>query len=247
MKLLEVQDLSLSMGETPILTDVSLSVDEGIIHCVVGPNGAGKTTLAYSVMGLPGYAPEKGHVRFDGRDITGLGVDERARLGLTLAWQEPARFEGLSVRNFLLAGARQKSETGVRAALDRVALDPDSYLQRAVDKSLSGGERKRIELASILTMEPRLVIMDEPDSGIDIAALEKIFELLDELKNQGTAVMLVTHSPAVLARADEATLICCGRVVERAGADQVGDYFLNRCMPCPSHQYPPEGEADAAD
>ena len=247
MSLLQVQDLSLSIEGVPILSGVSLEVEEAQIHCVVGPNGAGKSTLAYSIMGLSGYRPDSGRVVFAGRDITDLPVDERARAGLSLAWQEPARFAGLSVRNFLAAGAVEKSPERLARALDRVALDPAQYLDRAVDRSLSGGERKRIELASILTMEPRLVVMDEPDSGIDIAALDKIFELLGELKAQGTSVLLVTHSSAVLQHADVGTLMCSGRVVDRADADKIGDYFITRCVPCPDHQNPAQGEANAAD
>lgn len=137
-------------------------------------------------MGLPGYRDYDGDIRLDGASIKDLNVDDRARKGLTLAWQEPARYEGLTVHAFVTAAIRngvpapEKTKLA-RGALQRVGLDPFHYLFRKVDRTLSGGERKRVELASILTMKPRLVLMDEPDSGIDVEALEKIFDVLNLL------------------------------------------------------------------
>ena len=198
MALLEVRDVSLKLDGKEILNGLSLGVERGAIHALVGPNGAGKSTLAYAVMGLNGYTPQAGELLLDGQRLNELPVDRRARLGLSLAWQEPARFEGLSVRQFLLAGATHKGEALARDALQRVALDPDRYLDRPVDKSLSGGERKRIELASIVVMKPKLMIADEPDSGIDVAALARMFELFEWLREQDTTVLLVTHSSEVM-------------------------------------------------
>ncbi|MFP4056432.1 MAG: ABC transporter ATP-binding protein [Candidatus Brocadiia bacterium] len=235
MALLEVQDLRVAVDGRDILNGVSLGVEAAQVHCLVGPNGAGKSTLAYALMGMPGYEPRSGRVVFDGRDIGHLAIDERARAGLTLAWQEPARFEGLSVRKFLSAGARNGSEEQLRDALQQVALNPDDYLDRPVDRSLSGGERKRIELASILVMEPKLIILDEPDSGIDVAALRKIFELLASLKERGMASLLVTHSAEVLRHADMASLICCGYIAVAGSPNEVDDYFSTGCIPCPYH------------
>jgi len=230
-----VRNLSLSLDGKQILKNVSLSVGQGAVHALVGPNGAGKTTLAYAVMGLPGYKPSSGEILFDGQPINGLPVDQRARLGLSLAWQEPARFEGLSVRSFLLAGAANKTEESLRQALAKVALDPDRYLDRLVDESLSGGERKRIELASIIVMKPRLMVADEPDSGIDAEALQHMFELFDSLRNENQTVLLVTHSAEVMKHADMATLMCCGQTVEEGSARKIRRYFVDKCSPCPFH------------
>jgi len=238
--LLEVRDLSLSLDGKEILRDVSLAVRAGVIHALVGPNGAGKSSLAYCVMGLSGYGPQSGEIVFAGRSLAGLSVDERARLGLSLAWQEPARFEGLSVRQFLRAAARDAQESSLREALRKVALDPDRYMDRLVDATLSGGERKRIELASIVAMRPRLMIADEPDSGIDVAALQRMFELFEWLRREGTTVLLVTHSSEVMGHADTATLICHGRVVDEGPAAQIRRYFVDNCLPCPY-----EGAAEA--
>jgi len=241
--LLEVRNLKLSIEGSPILRGVNLRVSEGAIHAVVGPNGAGKSSLAYAIMGLSGYTPQEGDIIFDGRRINELPVQQRARLGLSLAWQEPARFEGLTVRSFLSAGAVDKGEDALQEALRRVALDPSEYMDRAVDRTLSGGERKRIELAAILVMKPRLMITDEPDSGIDIEALRRIFDLFDAMRRENGTVLLVTHSRDVLAHADTASLICHGIDVAEGPAEEIKQYFENKCIPCPVHN--PELAGDA--
>lgn len=235
MALLEVRDLSVALDGRRILNNVCLSVEQGAVHALVGPNGAGKSTLAYTLMGLPAYVPQTGEIVFGGERIDGLSVDERARRGLSLAWQEPARFEGLTVRRFLSAGAAGGDEALLRHALHQVALDPATYLDRFVDESLSGGERKRVELASILVMRPRLLVADEPDSGIDVEALRRMFDLFDTLREQKATVLLVTHSSEVLKHADHATLICCGRTIEAGPAEEIQHYFEDRCIPCPFH------------
>ncbi len=235
MALLQVKDLTLSLNGQPILAGLSLEIEAGAVHALVGPNGAGKTTLAYAVMGLPDYEPDSGEILFDGERINDLPLEERARRGLSLAWQEPARFEGLPVREFLRAGREDKPEERLREVLQSVALDPDEYLDRAMDSGLSGGERKRIELASILAMGPKLMIADEPDSGIDVEALRRMFELFDHLPDDDTTVLLVTHSSEVMSHADTATLVCCGRTVEEGSAEKIRQYFTDRCIPCPVH------------
>ncbi len=233
--LLEVRDLRLALDGQTILQGLNLTVLRGEVHALVGPNGAGKSSLAYALMGLSGYEPEGGTIRFAGQSLAGLSVHERARLGLSLAWQEPARFEGLSVRDFLSAGAAEPGEDILRGTLAEVALDPDLYLGRLVDKGLSGGERKRIELASILVMKPRMIVADEPDSGIDVDALSRMFDMFAALRAQRTTVLLVTHSAEVMKHADRATLVCCGQTVEEGPAGRIRRYFTDRCVPCPHH------------
>jgi Fe-S cluster assembly ATP-binding protein len=139
-----------------------------------------------------------------------------------MGWQEPARFEGLTVRNFLEAG---KQREAFDEALEQVGLKADDYAARAVDKTLSGGERKRIELASILAMKPRFVLLDEPDSGIDIASIERIFDAIKVLKSQGATVVLITHSLSVLRQSEFSYLICCGHVVDKGSVDKIAYYF----------------------
>ncbi|MDH7493998.1 MAG: ABC transporter ATP-binding protein [Candidatus Saccharicenans sp.] len=238
MAILEVKDVSLQVNSTSILNDLSLEFWEGYVHAVVGPNGAGKSTLANVIMGLPDYRHHTGDILFTGRSIKKLNVDERARLGITLGWQEPARFEGLKVSQFILASARNKNKDEVDRVLELVGLEPARYRHRAVDKTLSGGERKRIELASILAMKPRLVMLDEPDSGVDIEAIERIFEAIAHLKKEGTTVLLITHSPRVLEKADHAFLICSGMLVDKGETAKILEYFSGKCLPCPHQNVP---------
>lgn len=244
--ILQVQDVTLTLGGKRILNDLSIDFWKGHIHAIIGPNGAGKSTLASVIMGLPGYTDISGDVLLDGQSLRGVPIDERARRGITLAWQEPARFEGLRVDRFIAAGAKDRSTAAVREALEKVGLDPDRYMRRAVDKTLSGGERKRIELASILAMQPRIVLMDEPDSGIDVEALDRIFAALREMKSDGVTVILITHSMAVLAQAEHAFLLCNGQLLDKGSVEKISGYFENRCIPCDHTNMPLPGETVAA-
>ncbi len=239
--ILEIRNLLLDLGEKRVLDHLSMQFWPGHIHAVVGPNGAGKSTLANSIMGLEGYTDFSGDILFQGKSLKGFSIDERARKGITMAWQEPARYEGLTVESFIKAGAEDKSLENCKQALELVGLNPAAYLARAVDRTLSGGERKRIELASILTMQPKLVLMDEPDSGIDVEALEKIFEAIDVLKQKGSTILLITHSSTVLEKADHAFLICCGRLIEKGLVDKIMQYFGEKCIPC-NHKNEPDLE-----
>ncbi len=238
--LLSIKDITLAKGDKKILDHLSMEVWEGHIHAIVGPNGAGKSTLAYAIMGLSGYRNFSGDIIFQGKPINKLSVTQRARLGLTLAWQEPARFEGLKVRQYLESSG-VKDQNRVKDAMERVGLEPSAYLDRAVDSSLSGGERKRIELAAIIVMRPKLVILDEPDSGIDVEAVGRIFKVFTYLKEQGTTVILITHSPDVMRRADHAFLVCHGRMVDKGEMKEVYPFFLKQCAEC---DHPNEPEVD---
>jgi Fe-S cluster assembly ATP-binding protein len=238
MAILEMRNVSCTINEQAILDRLNVEFWQGHIHAVVGPNGAGKSTLAAVVMGLSGYREIEGEVLFKGKSINDLSVDERARQGVTLAWQEPARFEGLLARDFIMAGAREKTLQAVQEVLDEVGLDPDKYLTRRVDKTLSGGERKKIELASILAMQPEVALLDEPDSGIDIESIERIFEAVRVLKEKGTTVILITHSLAVLNQAEHAFLMCKGQIVDKGYVDRIGQYFENKCISCPHKRQP---------
>ena len=242
MGVLELRKVTLELGGRKILNKVSLDFREGRIHALVGPNGAGKSTLASTIVGLAGYRDFDGDVLFGGVSLKGLTVDERARLGITLAWQEPARFEGLRVRRFIAAGARDTGRDRVASALEQVGLEPGAYLNRAVDKTLSGGERKRIELASILAMEPKVVLMDEPDSGIDVEALERIFSAAKTLQANGATVIQITHSRAVLKQSEHAFLMCNGQIIDKGHVDRIAQYFENRCLPCDHINAPVVGE-----
>lgn len=231
MGLLEIDHLTLTLDGSPILDDLSIDLQEGQVHAVIGPNGAGKSSLAFAILGLDGYRDVEGDIFFDDQRLNDLSVTERAKLGITLGWQEPARYEGLTVKTFLRAAAGD-GDGDIAQYLQMAGLEPEEYMNRAVDTTLSGGERKKVELASILAMQPKLVILDEPDSGIDVASLENIFGAVRTLREAGTTVMLITHSLTVLDQADDAYLMCCGRLVDRGPVDEVGRYFEDECIPC---------------
>lgn len=225
MPLLELRRMSCVQGGRILLQDVDLAVEPGEIHALLGANGAGKSTLAYLVMGCEGYVPSSGEILFQGQSLAGVPLHERARRGITLAWHEPARFEGLPVGTYLrLGGVRRPAAECLR----RVGLKPEDYLGRTVDRTLSGGERKRIELASVLAMGPRLAMLDEPVSGIDMLSQDEIAAVIRLLKEAGTAVLLITHDEDSARLADRATLLSGGRVVETGEAGPVADYYLGR-------------------
>jgi len=241
MGILEVRDLTLELDGNKILDNLSIDFWEGHVHAVVGPNGAGKTTLANTIMGLNGYRDFSGDIIFQGESIKDMKIDERARLGITLGWQEPARFEGLPLRAYISAAGGDKGES-TEDILSRVGLSPSTYMDRAVDKTLSGGERKKIELASILAMKPKIAILDEPDSGIDVDSLEKIFEAVKILREEGTTVLLITHSQAVLKQAEHAFLLCCGRLQKKGEIREIEQYFGDKCVPCDHKNNPDTSE-----
>jgi Fe-S cluster assembly ATP-binding protein len=232
VNILEIKNLTLKKEEKILLNNINIEIWEGYVHAIVGQNGAGKSTLANTIMGLSGYKDISGDILFKSQSIKNLSIDERARLGITLAFQEPARFEGVTVDDFILAGSKEKKSEIIDEALLKVGLDPLKYRSRAVDKTLSGGERKRIELASIYAMKPQLVFLDEPDSGVDIDSVKYIFDLISEFKKLGITVILVTHSPEVLKHSDHAFLLCAGKLICKGEVKKMFEYFTGKCAPC---------------
>jgi len=234
--LLYVDDITVMREEKEVLKDVSIKVLPGEITGILGRNGAGKSSLAYAVMGLPNYKPKKGAMYFRGQDITNWGITERARAGITLAWQHPARYEGISVAEYLKISSRKEIDVRkMEEALNLVQLE-SSYLSRKVDKSLSGGERKRIELASVYLMNSQLTILDEPDSGVDLLAMADIISLFRKMTENGRSVLIITHREDVASQCDRSYLMCSGEIVLEGTAEAVRRYFLSQCIPCPEHK-----------
>ena len=225
--LLEIGNLKLVLGGKPIIDDLSLGVEEAELHAVLGVNGTGKTTLAYLIMGV-NYFPDEGKIIFDGEDITRYSISQRAKRGITMAWQEPARFEGLTIKEYVELGNRKAK---AEECLGMVGLSPD-YLAKGVDVKLSGGERKRVELASVLAQRPKLAILDEIDSGIDVVSLPYIREEIRSMCKQGSSVLLITHSEETASVADRASLICGGKVLKMGRPGEVSKFFRERCRPC---------------
>lgn len=228
--LLQIRGLRLERAGRRLLDDISLAVGAGEIHALLGGNGCGKTSLAKSVMGCDGYAPDRGEIRFDGQRIDTLPLHERARLGITMAWQEPARFEGVPVREFLTLG---HPEADPAELLRRVGLAPWRYLGRMLDKTLSGGERKRVELAAVIALAPRLALLDEPAAGIDLRSLDEIVRVVRELRDAGTAVLLISHREEMGRIADRASQMCGGRIIVSGSPQHVAaQYREHHCVYC---------------
>jgi len=229
--LLKVEDVWVQRPGAEVLRGVNLSVRPGEVHVLLGLNGSGKTSLALTLIGADGYRPDQGRILLDGQDITDLSVTERAQQGLTLAWQEPARFEGLATADYLALGMKEPSQAHIKEALAAVALSPMVYMSRAVDTALSGGERKRIELAAVYAMQPRIAILDEPDSGVDVLCISDIMTLMRHMADEGTSVLLITHRDEMAEVADTASLMCGGAVVQTGPPAETRAYFAQRCRP----------------
>ena len=227
--LLKVEHLCLSRNGHKILNDVNLAVYPGQVHALLGLNGSGKSSLAYTLMGCAGYQPDSGRILFADRDVTQMPIHQRARLGLTLAWQEPARFEGLPVGKYVALGMQEFDRARALAALEAVALPPRSYAVRPVNDTLSGGERKRVELAAVYAMHPQLAILDEPDSGIDILSLADVGALIRRMAQAGSAVLLITHRDEMVGVADTASIMCLGTIIFSGAPAAAQQYYRRRC------------------
>jgi Fe-S cluster assembly ATP-binding protein len=228
--LLELKDITYVVKGKTILSGLSCSIAAGEVHALLGTNGTGKSTLAYLVMGCEGYLPASGKIMFHGQVMNDLRTHERAKLGITMAWQEPVRFEGISVRDYLTL---KNKGTDPSYYLEMVGLSPELYLNRMVDKCLSGGERKRIELASVLALHPKLAILDEPDSGIDMLSTQDIIHVINLFKQNGSAVLLITHREEIALIADKASQICRGGIVCSGSPREVAEYYKSRkCLVC---------------
>jgi len=233
MPLLEVENVIYGVGpdgKTPILAGLSLAIEAGEVHSLLGTNGTGKSTLAYLVMGCEGYRPSSGEIRIGKTVVNNLSIYERAGLGVTMAWQEPVRFEGITVRDYLTMKHRTIDPVPF---LGLVGLLPELYLNRMVDKSLSGGERKRIELASILALNPRLAILDEPDSGIDMLSIQDVINVINAFRSNGSAVLLITHRQEIAMIADRASQVCQGRIICSGNPEKVAEHYkAQNCQTC---------------
>jgi Fe-S cluster assembly ATP-binding protein len=231
--MLEVENLHLTLNGNSIINDLSLHVDKGEIHGILGENGTGKTTIANLIMGSNNYKPTAGRIIFEGQDIASLSVSQRAKKGITLAWQEPARVEGLRVSDYLRLSSNNGQTDQIERYLWMVGMEPGQYLDRDIDATLSGGERKRIELASVLAMRPKLAILDEPDSGIDIVALPLILNGIVEMNKQGSSVLLITHSERMAEIAHRVSILCAGKIIRTGAPSETSLWFKNNCLTCP--------------
>ncbi|MDQ6648937.1 MAG: Fe-S cluster assembly ATPase SufC [Actinomycetota bacterium] len=230
MSTLEIRDLHVSVDTTEILRGVDLTVKQGETHAIMGPNGSGKSTLAYSVAGHPKYTVTSGTVTLDGQDVLAMTVDERARAGLFLAMQYPVEVPGVSVSNFLrtaataVRGEAPKLRLWVKemkTAMSALDMDP-SFAERNVNEGFSGGEKKRHEILQLELLQPKIAILDETDSGLDVDALRVVSEGVNRVRDAGTTgTLLITHYTRILRyiRPDHVHVFIRGRIVEEGGPE----------------------------
>ena len=219
--MLELRHLQYSVsdaeGTNDIIRDVSLTVPDGELLVLTGPNGGGKTTLAKLIMGL--IQPTAGQILWNGEDVTGLDITERAKKGISYGFQQPPRFKGIKVGDLLsiASGKKLLRRAEACAYLTQVGLCAADYIDRDVDASLSGGEVKRIEIATILARDTRLMILDEPEAGIDLWSFNKLTETFSALHEKRDATMIIiSHQERIIALADEIAVIDRG-VVTKSG------------------------------
>ncbi|WGL50881.1 Fe-S cluster assembly ATPase SufC [Nocardioides sp. BP30] len=242
MSTLEIKDLHVSVetedGPKEILKGVTLTIKDGETHAIMGPNGSGKSTTAYSIAGHPKYTITGGTVTLDGQDVLAMSVDERAQAGMFLAMQYPVEVPGVSMANFLrtaktsLDGEAPKLRTWVKdvnGALDRMNLDP-AFSQRSVNEGFSGGEKKRAEIAQLDLLDPKVAILDEIDSGLDIDALKVVSDGINDFRSrEGKGVLLITHYTRILryVKPDFVHVFVDGRIAESGGPELAEELETN--------------------
>ena len=223
--MLELQHISFSVpaeagAKSEILNDINLTISERFA-AITGPNGSGKSTLAKIIAGI--IKPTSGRVLFDGEDITDLSITERAKRGISFAFQQPVRFKGLTVKDLISLAAGEKISTAAACAyLSEVGLCAKEYVGREINASLSGGELKRIEIAEILARGTKLSVFDEPEAGIDLWSfnnLIKVFEKMHE-KTQGS-ILIISHQERILNIADKVIMLADGKIAAEGSKDEV--------------------------
>ncbi len=232
---LEVRNLHVSVGDKPILKGVDLTVKQGEVHALMGPNGSGKSTLANVLLGNPEYTVTGGQVIFDGKDVLDMEPDERSRAGLFLAFQYPVSIPGVTLANFLrlAINSRMKAETPgskgisvsdfrklMRAKMEYLQID-SSFAGRYLNEGFSGGEKKRAEVLQMAVLAPKIAILDETDSGLDIDALREVAEGVSKLTGPDMGALVITHYQRILnyIQPDVVHVMFNGRIVENGGAD----------------------------
>ena len=229
--MLELKGLSYQVedngGQTDILRGIDLTIPDNKFVVITGPNGGGKTTLAKAIMGL--VKTNGGQILWNGTDITDLSITERAKLGISYGFQQPPRFKGLKVRDLLelASGNKKLTRDECCSYLNRVGLCAADYVDREVDASLSGGEVKRIEIATILARPGGLLIFDEPEAGIDLWSFAKLTETFRILHGRGeNSIIVISHQERIIDLADEIVMISGGKVVRQGPKEEIMPHIL---------------------
>lgn len=223
--MLELKDVSFNVfdekEEKEIIRHLDLTVDDGKFVVVTGPNGGGKSTMAKLIAGIE--TPSAGRIFFNGEDITDKSITERANLGISFAFQQPARFKGITVLDLLrIASAKQLSVSACCEYLSEVGLCARDYINREVNASLSGGELKRIEIATVLARGTQLAIFDEPEAGIDLWSFQNLIRVFERMRTANTrSILIISHQERILEIADEIILIANGQVTKHGSREEI--------------------------
>ena len=235
---LKIVDLTARVEEKELLHRVSLEIEEGETHVLLGPNGAGKSTLGYTIMGSPEYEVTGGNIYFQGEDITQESTDKRAKRGIFLSFQNPIEIPGITVSNFLrtaleqLTGERIKLfdfKKRLKTVMETLQMD-SSYAERDLNVGFSGGEKKKAEILQLLMLNPKLAILDETDSGLDVDAVKTVSRGIEEYqKAQGGSLLIITHNTKILEalKVDKTHVLVDGRIVAEGGPEIVEEIAQN--------------------
>lgn len=224
-ELLNIQNLCVSIEKKQVLQNINLQVNSGETHVLMGPNGAGKSTLGYTIMGNPRYSITDGKIFFDGEDITSLSAEKRAAKGIFLSFQTPLEIPGISLENFIRNALQARSEKRInlfqfqkqlKQAMEFLQMD-ESYARRDLNVGFSGGERKKSEILQLLMLNPKLAILDETDSGLDVDAVRTVSKGIQAFQQQANgALIIITHSTKILEnlKTDKTHVLVKGKIVK---------------------------------
>ena len=234
--MLEIRDLSFAVTEDErkkeIIHDLNLTVENGKFTVITGPNGSGKSTLARLIMGIE--EPLSGRILLDGEDITDLDITERAKRGISFAFQQPVRFKGIRVQDLLrLAAGKNLSISSACEYLSEVGLCARDYIDREINSSLSGGELKRIEIATLLARHTKLSLFDEPEAGIDLWSFQNLIRIFEKMRSeiQDSSILIISHQERILQIADEIVVLADGQISRRGSPEEVLPMLIGQTAP----------------
>lgn len=232
--MLELKNVSYFRDNKQILNNISLKIDNSKLVAITGPNGSGKSTLAKIIMGI--LKPDSGSIFFDGKDITAMGITDRAKLGIGFAFQQPVKFKGLTVRDLIeLSSGNTINVSEACNYLSDVGLCAKDYLNREVSNSLSGGELKRIEIAMLAAKKSKLTVFDEPEAGIDLWSFNSLISVFEKMHSEisDSSIVIISHQEKILNIADEIILLVDGKVQAVGHKEEVLPLLLNNTQkPC---------------
>ena len=221
--MIELKNICFTRGNKKILDNINLKIDENKLIAITGPNGSGKSTICKIIMGIE--MPDSGQVIFNGEDITNLSIDERARRKISFAFRQPVKFKGITVYDIIrLSAGKDINKKQACEILSNVGLCAKEYIDREINNSLSGGELKRIEIATIAVRDSKLTIFDEPEAGIDLWSFNNLIQIFEELqKTQKSSILIVTHQERILNIADNVILVKNGKIEKIAQKEEILD------------------------